>query len=368
MLSGIPLAMRLQPLVCLSAFMILSCDNTVVSCGCLLMNTCAPSLKPLPPPYRIFSSLDQSKMSLSNQIMALHKLAATHDNAAAMMALCTRIEQENPYIPSDFRWILDFKRFEVERMQGGYAAAIGHLKTAIAFAPYRDNLVQLYRESVAKTPEDGSLALIISCRRYQDNALRLAKQFDAAQFPYLIVTGADTLPIDHPRAIQVNAPDNYEGLPHKVSAALHWVYENIDSQVGILKVDDDQTLVDPGKLVETAHRLKLEDAYAGFPVTTLNHDRCWHWNKCENPALNQRSYGKPFYRPWARGGAYYLGSGPLEKFVLATTRFPGLLEGEYYEDKLVGDVMALERVPLVQLQSERDFGLSLDHQHRFVEA
>lgn len=307
-------------------------------------------------------------MNFSNQIMALHEIAVTPDNATAMMAICASIEEENPYIPSDFKWILDFKRFQIERMRGAEAAALRHLKSAIALAPYRENLLQLYRERVVKTPAKASLALIISCSRYQANALRLAQQFDAAQFPYLIVTGADTSAIDHPRAIQVNAPDNYESLPRKVTAALHWVYENIDSQVGILKVDDDQTLIDPEKLKDAVYLLKQQDAYAGFPVTSLTHDRCWHWNKCEDPALNRRAYGKPVYRPWARGGAYYLGSGPLEKFVLATMRFPGLLEGEYYEDKLVGDLMALEDVPLVELDSERDFGLSLDHQHRFVAA
>jgi len=307
-------------------------------------------------------------MSFIKQIMALQEIAVTPDNAAAMMTVCANLEQENPYIPSDFKWILDYKRFEIERLRGAAGPALGYLKAAIALAPYRENLQQLYKGLVAKTPAKASLALIISCRRYQDNALRLAQQFDAAQFPYLIVTGSDTAPIEHPRAIQVNAPDNYESLPRKVTAALQWVYENVDSQVGILKVDDDQTLVDPERLKDAVYLLKKEDVYAGFPVTSLSHDRCWHWNKCEDPVLNRRAYGKPFHRPWARGGAYYLGSGPLEKFVMATIRFPGLLEGEYYEDKLVGDVMALEGVPLGQLESERDFGLSLDHQHRFVAA
>lgn len=305
-------------------------------------------------------------MNFSNHIMALHEIAVTPTNAAAVMTVCANIEQENPYIPSDFKWILDFKRFQAERVRGNDAAARGHLKAAIALAPYREQLVQVYRNDIVKTPAKASLALIISCKRYEANALRLAAQFDAAEFPYLIVTGFDTAPIDHPRAIQVNAPDNYESLPRKVTAALHWAYENIESQVGILKVDDDQSLVDAEKLKDAVYLLKQQDAYAGVPLTDLSHDRCWHWNKCEDPALNRRAYGKPFYRPWARGGAYYLGSGPLEKFVLATMRFPGLLEGEYYEDKFVGDLMGLENVPLVGLESDSAFGLSLDEQHRFV--
>lgn len=305
-------------------------------------------------------------MNFRNQIVALHDIAVTPDNAAAVMAVCANLEQENPYIPSDFKWILDYKRFQAELSRGAGAAALGHLKAAIALAPYRENLLGLYREHIVKTPAKASMAMIVSCRRYQDNALRLAQQFDEAQFPYLIVTGADTAPIEHPRAVQVNAPDNYEGLPRKVTAALHWVYENVGPQVGILKLDDDQTLVDREKLLDAVYQLKQQDAYAGFPVTSLSHDRCWHWNKCEDPELNRRSYGKPFYHPWARGGAYYLGSGPLEKFVFATMRFPGLLEGEYYEDKLVGDVLALENISLLHLESEKDFGLSLSHEHRFV--
>jgi hypothetical protein len=47
-----------------------------------------------------------------------------------------------------------------------------------------------------------------------------------------------------------------------------------------------------------------------------------------------------------KGGAYYLGPTPLEKIVIALTRYPGLFEGEYYEDKLIGDVLMFEGVEL----------------------
>jgi len=307
-------------------------------------------------------------VNFRHQITALFETAVTPANADALVAECIGIEHANPYIPSDFKWMLDYKRFQAEIERGNHAPALAHLKAAIGLAPYREQLQDLYRNVIEKTPSNTSLALIVSCKRYEDKALALAAQFDAGQFPYLIVSGNDTAPIAHPRAVQVAAPDSYEGLPLKIKAALHWVFENVGSRVGVLKVDDDQTLVDAPKLLETVHALKRQDAYAGFPVTTVTHDRCWHWNKCADPVLNRRHYGKPFYRPWARGGAYYLGAGPLEKFVMATTRFPGLLEGEYYEDKMVGDIMALENVELLQLESERDFGLSLDNDHRFVAA
>jgi hypothetical protein len=307
-------------------------------------------------------------VNFRNQIIELLDQAVTPFNAAELMAQCASIERENRYIPSDFKWILDYKRFQAEIERGAPAQALVHLKNAIALAPYREQLLDVYRKLIEKTPGSTSLVLIVSCKRYEANALRLAGQLDAAQVPYLIVSGDDTAPIAHPRAFQVGVPDNYESLPRKVTAAFQWIYENVGTQVGVLKLDDDQTLVDGGKLLETLTMLKQEDVYAGFPVTSLTHDRNWHWNKCEDPMLNRRTYGKPFFRPWARGGAYFLGAGPLETFVFATMRFPGLLDGEYYEDKMVGDVLGFDNVPLVHLESERDFGLSMDEEHRFVAA
>ena len=131
-------------------------------------------------------------------------------------------------------------------------------------------------------------------------------------------------------------------------------------------MDDDQNLVDPGKLTNIIDELRRLDVYAGVPEADLTHDRNWHWNKCEDPIINTRTYGRPVLRPWARGGAYYLGPGPLRKIVLFLTRFPGMFEGEYYEDKLVGDLLAFENVELKALDTYGDFGLRLTEQHRFM--
>jgi hypothetical protein len=304
-------------------------------------------------------------LDFRQHIVALFDKPVTPASAADIVAECLGIERANPYIPSDFKWILDYKRFQAALQAQDRAAALAHLKAAIALAPYRQDLQSLYHQVLQKEPADASVVLVISCKRYENKAIDLARQLEAANVLHLIISGDDTAPIDHPQAVQVAAPDNYESLPRKVTAAYQWVYENIGSRVGILKVDDDQTLTDPARLADTLQRLNQQNAYAGVAVTDTSHDRCWHWNKCSDPALNRRAYGKPFHRPWARGGAYYLGPEPLEKFVMATIRFPGLLEGEYYEDKFVGDVMTLENVPLVRLESDRDFGLVLDEAHRF---
>jgi len=44
--------------------------------------------------------------------------------------------------------------------------------------------------------------------------------------------------------------------------------------------------------------------------------------------------------------------------VLALTRFPGLFDGEYYEDKLVGDVLVFEGVEPKFINNYDDFGLT----------
>jgi hypothetical protein len=173
------------------------------------------------------------------------------------------------------------------------------------------------------------------------------------------------LPIAHQRAIQVDSADNYESLPRKAAAAYTWVYENLGSNIGVLKVDDDQTLVDAARFRTRLKELHTRDAYAGVPVSGVTHDRNWHWNKCQDPVLNVRTYGRPFFRAWAMGGAYYLGPGPLEKVVLFLARFPGILEGEYYEDKVIGDILYFEGTPLESFSSYQHLGMVLREEHRF---
>jgi len=305
-------------------------------------------------------------MNCNQRIMELLQAVATPFSADYVLQECRNLEAEFPHIPSQFKWTLDYKRFQVELNRGNMAAAIKHLKSAIVLAPYNQEILGDYKVLFAsKTSPFRNVMLLISCKKYEQKALQLARQFDAANIEYLIVSGNDTPPITHARALQVDAPDNYESLPLKVVAALTWITENMGTNVGVLKVDDDQTLFDPVRLRTITDRLYDADAYAGVPVSGVTHDRNWHWNKCQNKALNKISYGRPYLRAWAMGGAYYLAPGPLNKLVISLTRFPGLLESEYYEDKLVGDTLVMENVELTELSAYEDFGLSLTEQHRF---
>jgi hypothetical protein len=307
-------------------------------------------------------------MSLDNQrVVALLQQESGPLANEYILQECDAIEAESASIPSYFRWTLHYKRFQVEQHRGNSTEAKRHLKNAIALAPFNNDIVEDYRGAFVNKPgwPHPNIALLISCKKYESKALQLASQFDQAGIEYLIISGNDTPAIAHPRALQVDTPDNYESLPRKVAAACTWVVENLGPNVGVLKVDDDQYLFDPPRLKAMLDTLRERDAYAGVPVSGLTHDRNWHWNKCQDKSLHKISYGRPFLRQWAMGGAYYLGPGPLCKLVTTLIRFPGLLQSEYFEDKMVGDTLIVENVDLLPLKAYEDFGLTLTEFHRF---
>ncbi|MFJ9451918.1 hypothetical protein [Herbaspirillum sp. NPDC101397] len=304
-------------------------------------------------------------LDFNQRISTLLQIPVNVINAQSLLKECRQIELDNAYIPSGFLWAIEYKRSQISKLYGDMPAAIHHARNALAQVPYNGDILAEYKNLVSKPSPLRNIALIISCKKYEDKALQLARQYDEAAIDYLVISGSDTPPIDHPRAIQVACPDNYESLPRKTIAACTWVYENLGNSVGVLKVDDDQHLFDPARAKVILEQLRQLDVYAGVPVSGVTHDRNWHWNKCQDPVLNRKTYGRPFLRQWAKGGAYYLGPGPLEKLVISMIRFPGMFEGEYYEDKLVGDMMVLEQVELKMLAEYEDFGLSLTEQHRF---
>lgn len=272
---------------------------------------------------------------------------------------CASIEADNPYIPSGFLWALEYKRYQIDIARGNVKQATRHLKSAIALVPYNDQLIKEYVSLCNRDTDISFLALIVTCKKNEEKALELARHFDASQIEYAIITGSDTAPIHHPRAVQVDVPDNYEALGRKVVAGCAWVYENLSPQIGVLKVSDNMLVENPVLLLKTLQQWKQDNAYAGVPAHMGGeHDRCRHWGKCEDNTLNSTPYSRPYYRSWAIGDAYFLAPGPLEKLVLSLTRFPAQFDGEYFEDKLVGDVLMFEGVSLHALQDYVDIGMS----------
>lgn len=276
----------------------------------------------------------------------------------SMWRECQAIEDDNPYIPSGYLWVLEYKRYKIEMARGNSWQATRHLRNAIALTPYADELVQEYVRLCRKDSEIAYLALIVTCKKNEAKALELARYFDASQIEYAIITGADTDAISHPRAVQVDTPDNYESLGRKVVAGCRWVYEHLSPRIGVLKVSDDMLVENPATLARALAHLTQQNVYAGIPANMgIEHDRCRHWGKCSDETLNHTTYSRPYYRAWAQGDAYFLGPGPLEKLVLSLTRFPAQFDGEYYEDKLIGDVLMFEGVSLSGFDEYAEIGM-----------
>lgn len=301
-------------------------------------------------------------MLFNQRAIALLQLPVFPFTWDSILKECARLQEEFLHIPSEFKWALDFKRFEVERARGNHSLALRHLKSAISTAPYNNEILTDYRNLVSKTSEARNVVLVVSSKKNESKALRLADQLDRADIQYMIISGADTNSIKHVRALQVDSSDSHEAEPHKVVAALTWVYENVGSDTGVLKISDQMVVQDAQKLRQRLDQLATENVYAGVPVNAMSLDRCQHWGWCRDHDLNSRVYGRPVLRDWAHSAAYYLGPRPLEKVVLAFVRFPGLFEGEYYDDKLIGDTLVFENENLTEFASFADLGLAAEAQ------
>lgn len=289
-----------------------------------------------------------------NTLLKTPSLPFTWDS---ILKECDRIEEDFEHIRSEFQWALEYKRFQVEDSRGNRSAGLAALKAAIAAAPENKDILGDYRNYVGKPAVAENIVLIVTTKKNEEKATKLAWQLDKGNIQYLIVSGSDTAPIDHIRALQVDVPDNFESTPKKVAAAFAWIYENLGSNVGVLKMDPELSVKDAGKLSRALSQMSGANSYSGVPVAIDRFDRCAHWGKCQDNAMNRRVYGRPALRPWADGKAYYVGPGPVEKFVLALTRFPGLLDGEFYEEKLVGDVLSSEGVALAPMADYGEIGV-----------
>ena len=298
-------------------------------------------------------------MTFNERINTLLKTPAIPLTWDSILKECTRLERDHAHIRSEFQWALDYKRFQVEVARGNRSAGLTALRAAISAAPENNDILGDYKNYVGQPAIVENIVLIVTSKKNEEKAAKLAWQLDKGDIQYLIVSGSDTAPIAHIRALQVDASDSYEDTPRKVAAAFAWIYENLGSNVGVLKIDDGMTLQDAGKLQRSLTQMARENVYSGVPVANSQFDRCAHWGECQDPVMNRRVYGRPMLRPWANGKAYYLGPGPLEKVVFSLMRFPGLFEGEYYEDKLVGDVLVFESVALTPIKEFGEFGLGL---------
>ena len=244
----------------------------------------------------------------------------------------------------------------------GSPDALTAIKTAIALAPYEADYVRLYEGCLRnrRTEPARPVVLIISCEKYSERSLRLAERLNCLmRADYRIVVGRDAAFPDHPRLLRIDAPDTYEGLPAKVSAAFSHVFEAFAAGATALKLDDDVPLVDPSRLDSALERMtKRGVQYSGRPLPGPDLDRIWHWGKCTSPEMNARIHGGRHAGTFAGGPAYFLGAKAIRSFALSAIRFPDLLNSAIYEDRYVADVLATSGVTLRPAKLE-DWGLAL---------
>jgi hypothetical protein len=198
-------------------------------------------------------------------------------------------------------------------------------------------------------PQD-TLVAIYSCRKYLETRVKAIREtwvrdLKARGIPYVVLVGEgdDTLKDD---VLALNVSDRYEDLPRKTLKLFDWVYRNTDAHY-VLKIDDDCYL-DAARYFDTLSYRK--HYYYGRvirrEVGAL--DRAWHQSR------SHTSHGKKTIDKSPEPSVYADGQGAycLSRFALlhlrkaaATEAGKRLIAGSYREDKLVGDLLALARIP-----------------------
>lgn len=243
---------------------------------------------------------------------------------------------------------------------------IGEFLRLAPYHPKTDGLYALWRgDGSEPLPASAVVFMIPSCLHNLAKARALRERLiDRGAVAYVAIGEPD---LSAPRwhadgVVAVAAADTYEALPHKVLAAIDAIVRRHGS-VAIFKLDDD---CDIGARFSPAAFAQLATGvdYAGVPVGDPTHDRCWHIGKTADAAL--LPYGKRFHGPWARGGAYLLGTRAVDLIHREWALFPGEFATELYEDKMLGDFLRGAGVTLTTLRTE-DLGVSVDMRERLAD-
>jgi hypothetical protein len=215
------------------------------------------------------------------------------------------------------------------------------------YAPEIPNLIEVVAKSL-RTQGPSNLVVLISCHPRVSIALATRKRLQTilgSNFRILIVVGQREAPL-HPPIMDgdflvVDANDNYESLPEKITKTFEYIYRTFADNTKCFKVDEDLPISNGEQLQELMLALSQSKFdYAGFAGNNKeNFERTWHYGKCENTELSRRPYGKRYPGAFAYGPFYFLSSNAVRAFTSETIRFPDEILGHLYEDKFVGDTL-----------------------------
>lgn len=210
---------------------------------------------------------------------------------------------------------------------------------------FAENTRQLTR---AGWPQD-TLVVIYSCRAYLDSRIKAIrdtwlKDLQARNIPYVIMVGdgEDKLNGD---VLELKVSDTYEDLPHKSLKLFDWVYHNTNAQY-VLKIDDDCYL-DVDRYFDTLAYRKHH--YYGRVIhrTVGGMDRAWHHSKSKTERAKKAIDKSPEPALYADGGgAYTLSRIAMHNLLEAASSIRGkrLIMNSFMEDKLVGDLLAINHI------------------------
>ncbi|WP_413161120.1 tetratricopeptide repeat protein [Capilliphycus salinus ALCB114379] len=187
------------------------------------------------------------------------------------------------------------------------------------------------------------LLMVISCQKNEDK-LRVLRQkiYQTLGIPYCFVMADPNLSSDwlwKSDILYVKCPDNYESLSLKVLKSLEYVY-CCHNFKGVLKLDDDCWIKDKNRFVQTVNWLADSSYdYAGT-IDGYSIGRAWHFSKCESAEVDKSPYDLPYLTSWCGGGqGYFLSQNSLKILFEYTTKYPGSVRGEIYEDVLVAKIL-----------------------------
>lgn len=227
------------------------------------------------------------------------------------------------------------------------------------YAPEIPNLIDVVAKSL-RTQGPSNLVLLISCQPRLAIAMATRKRLQeilGSNFRILIVLGQREAPLHPPilndELIVVDANDNYESLPEKITKTFEYIYRTFGENTNCFKVDEDLPINNSDQLQKLMLLLtKSNFDYAGFAGNNkANFERTWHYGKCENAELSRRPYGKRYPGAFAYGPFYYLSSKAIRAFAIETIRFPDEIQGHLYEDKFIGDTLREAGITISALES-----------------
>ena len=205
-----------------------------------------------------------------------------------------------------------------------------------------------------------TLVVVFSCRAHLDSRIPAMKKawlgkLEALGVPYVVVVGHGCGSLNGD-VLELDAPDDYEGLPQKTLAAVKWVYENTNYS-HLLKIDDDSFL--DAEAFFYAQSYRKFDYYGRFLSRQKGQmDRLWHCAKSASERGRFEIDKSPEPSTYADGGSAYCLSRSAMAHLLGNQHLPegiDLVLSSFMEDKLVGDLLALSGITV----NEEDYYVSI---------